>query len=276
MKKLLVAVLAAVLFASSAFGAGLKTGILSLTNMSSEEFAKFTESHFANEGGWRLLDKNHGSEDIFVAFDSLASMMMALHSDKVDEVALPETIAEYVKATDAGVEVTCAIRSRVTYLALGFRNDEAGQKLCARVNEALSAMRANSSLNSLTSKYLDQPGRTIPAAEAFAEFPGAETLKVAITGDLPPLDMIASDGKPVGFNTAVLSEIGRKLGVNIELVNVDAGARTSALMSGRVDVVFWYHIWQDVEKQPDVVDGILLSEPYYGWDTALHLRNLRR
>ena len=126
MKKVLLALVIAGMFAGSAFGAGLKTGMLSLTNMSSEEFAKFTESHFVNEGGWRLLDKNHGSEDIFVAFDDLASMMMALHSDKVD------------------------------------------------------------------------------------------------------------------------------------------------------DVVFWYHIWQDVEKQPDVVDGILLSEPYYGWDTALHLRNFRR
>lgn len=276
MKKLLLALLIAGIFAGSAFGAGLKTGMLSLTNMSSEEFAKFTESRFVNEGGWRLLDKNHGSEDIFVAFDGLASMMMALHSDKVDDVALPEPIAEYIVNTNPAFEISCAIHSRPTHLVLGFRNDKAGQRLREMVNVALEAMKSDRKLSILYAQYLNTPGKSQPPAETFTKIDGAETIRVAVTGDLPPMDMIASDGKPVGFNTAVLAELGRRMGLNIELVNIESGARTSALMSGRVDAVFWYLVWQDVEKQPDVVDGILLSEPYYEWDNFMHLRNFRR
>lgn len=276
MKKLLLAILIAGIFAGSAFGADMRMGALTQQNMSEKEFAEFIKSQERNFFGWKIMNTNHRLDDTFTYFDSLTAMIMALHSGKIDEAALPEPVAEYVKTTDAGIENSCALHSRTTHLALGFRSDDSGQRLCDMVNNALEAMKADRRLSILTSKYLNRPGTTIPAAESFASFPGAETLKVAVTGDLPPLDMIAPDGRPVGYNTAVLSEIGRRMGVNIELVNIHSGARTSALMSGRVDAVFWYQVWEGVDKQPDAPAGVLLSEPYYEWDTFLHLRHYVR
>ena len=276
MKKLLLAIFVAGIFAGSAFGAGMRMGALTQQNMSAEEFAEFIKSQERNFFGWKIMNTNHRLDDTFTYFDSLTAMIMALHSGKIDEAALPEPVAEYVRTSDAGVEISCALHSRTTHLALGFRSDDGGQRLCDMVNGALSAMKADRRLSILTSKYLHRPGTTLPAAESFARFPGAETVKVAVTGDLPPLDMIAPDGRPIGYNTAVLSEIGRRMGVNIELVNIDSGARTSALMSGRVDAVFWYQVWEGVEKQPDAPAGVLLSEPYYEWDTFLHLRHYVR
>lgn len=76
--------------------------------------------------------------------------------------------------------------------------------------------------------------RTVP----FDSFDG-ETVTVAVTGCLPPMDYVAADGTPAGFNTAILAEIGRRLQVNIKLVQVDSAARALALSSGMVDVVFW-------------------------------------
>ena len=276
MKKLLLAVLIAGIFAGSAFGAGMRMGALTQQNMSAEEFTEFIKSQERNFFGWKIMNTNHRLDDTFTYFDSLTSMIMALHSGKIDEAALPEPVAEYVRTSDAGVEISCALHSRTTHLALGFRSDDGGQRLCDMVNSALEAMKSDRRLSILTSKYLRRSGTTLPAAESFASFPGAETVKVAVTGDLPPLDMIAPDGRPIGYNTAVLSEIGRRMGVNIELVNIDSGARTSALMSGRVDAVFWYQVWEGVEKQPDAPAGVLLSEPYYEWDTFLHLRHYVR
>ena len=276
MKKLLLAVLIAGIFAGSAFGAGMRMGALTQQNMSEGEFAEFIKSQERNFFGWKIMNTNHRLDDTFTYFDSLTAMIMALHSGKVDEAALPEPVAEYVRTSDAGVEISCALHSRTTHLALGFRSDDGGQRLCKMVNEALEAMKSDRRLSILTSKYLNRSATTIPAAESFASFPGAETVKVAVTGDLPPLDMIAPDGRPVGYNTAVLSEIGRRMGVNIELVNIHSGARTSALMSGRVDAVFWYQVWEGVDKQPDAPAGVLLSEPYYEWDTFLHLRHYVR
>ncbi len=67
----------------------------------------------------------------------------------------------------------------------------------------------------------------------------AETIKVAITGALPPMDYVAPDGTPAGFNTAVLAEISQRIGKNIELVVVDSIGRATALSSVAVDAVFW-------------------------------------
>ena len=106
----------------------------------------------------------------------------------------------------------------------------------------------------------------------FEHFDGARTIRVAITGDLPPVDFIAEDGTAAGYNVAVLSEIGKLLKVNISLLNVNAGARTAALVSGRADVVFWYEVNNTIDFQPDVPDDVILSEPYLSWDTFMHIR----
>ena len=77
---------------------------------------------------------------------------------------------------------------------------------------------------------------------------------------------------PAGYNVAVLSEIGKRLRINISLVNVEAGARTAALVSGRADVVFWYEVNKNSNFQPDVPDDVILSEPYLEWNQFIHLR----
>ena len=59
-----------------------------------------------------------------------------------------------------------------------------------------------------------------PEAIEFEQFEG-DPIKVAVTGSLPPMDYVAADETPAGFNTAVL--VGRAL----------------ALSQGNVDVVFW-------------------------------------
>ena len=101
---------------------------------------------------------------------------------------------------------------------------------------------------------------------------GADTIKVAVTGDLPPIDFVLADGRPAGFNTAVLAEIGKRLRLNIELLNIDSGARAAALASGRADVIFWVQVYKDSDRQPDVPENIVLSESYFDWNKFLHIR----
>ena len=276
MKKLLLACVITGLLVGCAYAAGMRMGSLTQQNMSEEEFAAFIKSQERNFFGWKILNTNHRPEDTFTYYDSLTAMLMGLRSGKIDEAALPEPVAEYVVNTNAAFEASCALHSRTTYLALGFKNDDKGLRLQRMFNEALASMRPDRRLSILTAEYLSTPGKSQPTAAKFGHFDGAETLKVAVTGDLPPMDMIAADGTPVGFNTAVLSEIGRRLGVNIELVSIESGARTSALMSGRVDVVFWYQVYEGVDNQPDAPEGVLLSDRYYEWDNFMHLRHFVR
>ena len=105
-------------------------------------------------------------------------------------------------------------------------------------------------------------------------FDGAGTIKVAVTGDLPPLDYMRADGKPAGFNTAVLAAISQQLGKNFELVDVDSGARAAALTSGEVDVVFWVAVPHDETIVPadfDKPEGMIVTAPYFT-DEIVHVQ----
>ena len=107
-------------------------------------------------------------------------------------------------------------------------------------NAAITDMKADGTLDRLVKEQIDDlidSGEIKPIE--LPHFDGAETVKIAVTGALPPMDYVAADGTPAGFNTAVLAEIGQRTGKNIELVVVDSLGRAAALASGAVDAVFW-------------------------------------
>ena len=107
-------------------------------------------------------------------------------------------------------------------------------------NAAIADMKADGTLERLVKEQIDDAidGGEIAPIE-MPKIDGADTVKVAVTGALPPMDYVAADGTPAGFNTAVLAEIGNRIGKNIELVVVDSLGRAAALASGTVDAVFW-------------------------------------
>ena len=134
-------------------------------------------------------------------------------------------------------------------------------------------MQSDDTLNRLTKEYItDINAETDPPAVDLPVFPNASTIKVAVTGDLPPLDFVSADGKPAGFNTAVLAEIGNRLLKNIELVNIDSGARAAALNSKQVDVVFWaiVPVSEIIPQDSDKPEGVILTEPYFK-DKVVHM-----
>ena len=265
MKRVLCAVIIVLLVVSlvqSAERSIIRLGLLSKLNTTEEEFGEVWQKTFA---------PNNGNLQVIVKFyDSLTAMQMALNAGDVHQIVLPEAVAEYLLNVNPQAEATLVLPSRGMGLAFGFREDS--KELRGKFNEALSAMREDWTLPTIEGVYTAKPGAGDPEPVKFSVFPGAQTIKAAVTGDLPPIDYIAPDGTPAGFNTAVLAEIGRRLHVNIELAEVDSGARTAALASGRADVVFWYEVDTSLQTQPDIPDGVIISEPYYEWTKFIHLR----
>ncbi|MBQ7156153.1 MAG: transporter substrate-binding domain-containing protein [Synergistaceae bacterium] len=273
MKKLVVFLLAVCLMAGSAYSADRNIiGHLSKLNMTPEEFMQFNDSNVAQGkiavftgGGDPSIQYKH------VFYDSLLSMQMALNAGEVDAISLPEAVGEYFLNVNDGYKIVSIVRTLPSSLSFGFRaNDDPA--LRNRFNEALLSMKADGTLAILRAKYIDEPGLDEPEPVKFDVYENIDTkIKVAVTGDLPPIDFVAADGKPAGFNTAVLAEIARRLKVNIELVNIDSGARAAALASGRADAVFWFQFQKGAEKQADIPEGITLSESYYGWNEVLNI-----
>lgn len=263
MKKLLCAALIVLTLGTGLHSAEksiIRLGLLSKLNTTEEEFAQTWHRIFA--------PKNGSLEVIVKFYDSLTTMMMALNRMEIHEMVLPEVAAEYVLNINPELESTLTLRSKGMGLAFGFMADNS--ELRDKFNTALAELRDNWTLSVLESRYLNTHKNPEPVK--FQRFDGAPTVRVAITGDLPPLDYITPGGTPAGFNTALLAEVGIILHVNIELMEVEAGARTAALTSGRADIVFWYEVSRNENTQPDVPDGIILSDPYYEWDKFIHIR----
>lgn len=272
MKKAICILIFVMIFAGSAFAAGHKLGIISHVNTTEAEYYALNNKHRANSSV-RFFSCLHTADELpsFVFYDSFITMLLALDAGDVDEIVIPEAVAEYLIKTSGGKYFeTCVVRSMPVSYSFGFRKSD-GAELKTKFDEALLSMKADGSLYTLVGKYIYDAGAREPEAVNFEKFEDAHTIKVAVTGDLPPIDYIAPDGKPAGFNTAVLAEIAKRLKFNVELVNIEAGARSASLASGRSDVVFWFKVYETDLGKPDIPEEVILSEPYFKFSEFLHV-----
>lgn len=279
MKKFLVALLFLSLSLSAAFAEtqGFTTGMLSKLNMTQEDFQnrfEFDKSKKTSQVQTFLSEGFSIQQHKF--YDSLTALQMALEAGEIDAMSLPENVAEYVMNVNPKYTVAGITRIAPIYLALGFRKDD-DPDLRNKINEALDAMKLDGTLAILQVKYILEPNPEDPEPVEFRNFENVnKKIKVAVTGDLPPIDFIAADGTPAGFNTAVIAELGKRLNMNIETVNIESVARAASLASGRVDAVFWFmYRKSDDGNQMDLPEGIVLSEPYYSWNEIFHIVPVR-
>ena len=250
-------------------------GILSYCNADEEEVRKLVTSRLIynrllQDSGYVAFDITEGydlrfddlSEAYVQAFrdsmeikfyDSLNAMIMALKSGEVDAIFVHNVVADYLCARDEALfyinhfvapdaDTRNALAKRL--VENGFHSDEftfmlmeENEALRDEINRALGAMESEGVLSALEATLNAAVEEPVPVEMEKIE--GADTIRVGVTGDLPPFDYISEAGVPAGYNTAMLAEIGKRIGKNIELVNIDAGGRALALSSGMVDVVFW-------------------------------------
>lgn len=301
MKKLVYALLLAALLASCGFAAPSKqevvhAGVLTYLGTTEEEFQEGMDNLRKALNPLLPADgaENEMSEfDLLQGFlsslvtqrrvihfyDSLMAMQMALQAGKIDEMSLPESVGLYLIDHNPQYEILFSLNMMPSTISFGFRKEDAA--LQKDFNGTIAAMKRDGTLARLGKTHISDLGVRDPEPVKFQNFKGAATIKVAVTGDMPPIDLIAADGRPTGYNTAVLSEIGRRLGKNVQLVSVDTGGRSAALASKRADVVFWYRSTEGIKTpqrlkgnpmkdvMKDTLDGVILSTPYYEWDTDL-------
>ena len=284
-------------------------GTTALCGVSSEEYAAFIDDALSeNFWKFYVTDDKRYSDyikqdaDEYVIFDSLTEMIMALDAGRVDRIEFQQPVGEYFmkQGDNANKYVILFYLQGVDYyLSMGFKE---GSKWLEPFNEAIRAMNEDDTLLFLKAKYADTKmpsyskaskakdtairtvntagdsakngspaefGRRREDGILFDSFPGAETVKIAVTGDFPPIDYVAIDGTSAGFNVALLAEIARRLKINVELVSINSGARGAALSSGRVDGVFWFWFEKSSNAFRDVPKGVALTEPYYSWDTFM-------
>ena len=243
-------------------------GVLSFLNYSEDEFAQ--ASVIWNYLGITLFNNGYVSSEVMTPmepsyalaataadypvkfYDTLDSMVMGLLSGEIISFDIYSCVAKYICAQndqlvnyvtyDTTSERSAFVGEVLDRFSNGFSfmMTESRADLRDEFNQAIEAMKADGTLDRLIDEHINQViGGKVPEVIAPDHIDGADTITVAVTGCLPPMDYVAPDGTVAGFNTAILAEIGRRIGKNIDYVQVDSNGRAMALAEGAVDVVFW-------------------------------------
>lgn len=201
----------------------------------------------------------------YVYYNNLVSAILDLNSGKVAKIALDKSSAEYVVARNENL--TFSTRDDAGYeTAFSMMTMDTNKEVYDILNNAIVEMKADGTLDSLIENELNAYFYMDPEAKELPTFENADTIYIGVTGDLPPMDFVASNGKPAGFNVALLTEIANRAKVNIELVHVETGARPVAISSGKVDAVFWTKSLTCTECNESFyedIPGTLVTESYF-------------
>ena len=203
-------------------------------------------------------------------YEGINSLIMGLEAKQIDEISTYRSVANYITAKNPNLEILNHTVNMYDSFCCAVRKDE--NNLRENFDSAIQSMKDDGTLENLTKTYItDLNPNENPPSVAMPHFDGAETVKIGVTGDLPPLDLILADGKPAGFNTAVLAEISKRIGKNFEIINIDSNSRAAALTSKQIDVVFWVNVpgefWyaEDAGNAPQDIDktaDLEITAPY--------------
>ncbi|MEG1945500.1 MAG: transporter substrate-binding domain-containing protein [Lachnospiraceae bacterium] len=170
-------------------------------------------------------------------YNSLTTILAAVNGGKVDTIEIPRIVAEYLKTTDPKLtEVPSPSNEHSVFFRFAFKKDNTADR--DLLNNGLTTLTTNGTLATLEEKYVT--ANVVDSSEVvLPKTDGAKTIKVGVTGDIPPMDYVSADGKPSGFNVALLAALGSELKINFELVTIESDARLIALEQGTVDMLFW-------------------------------------
>ncbi|MBQ6006395.1 MAG: transporter substrate-binding domain-containing protein [Selenomonadaceae bacterium] len=237
-----------------------KIGALMPIGLDEEGYKRWTKSVAEVEGQTAYTAPN-----TVVFFDNMNSMIAALQAKQIDRFSTSSRVGNYIAAHNDALKVIDNNFKPVLGYSIGMLEKDAAQ--IEEINTAIKAMKDDGTIDKLIKENITDVGNGEPAAMPMPVIDGAPTIKVAVTGDMPAMDFMTADGKPAGFNVAFLSELSKRINKNIELVDVDAGARSAALSSGQVDALFWVIGVYDQEGNAlpyplDNVKGFAVSVPY--------------
>lgn len=204
--------------------------------------------------------------DRYVFYDTITDMIMALNIGDIVVLETDQNTVRYiVSRNDHIVDRPPYMNPNNLVFCMLLRAEDT--ELRDQISACIAGMTEDGTIEALRQSYIEnviageEPGAIEPQA-----FPGARTIRVAVTGDRPPMDYISAGGQPIGFNTAMITEVAKRLNMNVELVNVTCQARGIALATGLCDIVFWMEVgdfenWEgaDLEDQPE---NTIVTEPY--------------
>jgi len=171
-----------------------------------------------------------------VYFNRLIDGLTALKAGKIDAFPCHQFAADYLVKRNPDIKEISVNQNFEGGVIMAVRAEDMALK--NQLDSAITVLKGNGVLNELEDKWITNLPADEPSNNEIPKIENANTIYVGICGDFPPLDYIAANGKPGGFNVALLSEIEKILNTNFEFVSLESMARFAALSSKKIDVIF--------------------------------------
>jgi polar amino acid transport system substrate-binding protein len=263
MKRFLAIILAGLMLLSLAACGEKKDDVVKIGVLEANEIGM---ANMSTEEHWAHMNADHNFspdvELVFEHYNNLSTALMDLESGKIKNIIVEESTANYIAARNEKVAITAD--KCVAYFSM--MTMDSNREVYDILNNAIKEMKTDGTLESLIENELKAYINSDPVAKDLPHFDGARTIKIGVTGDLPPMDFVAANGKAAGFNIALLTEIANRAKVNFEIVQIDNAARATALSTGKVDAVFWTRnaiCTACGGESAEMVEGTLVTESYF-------------
>lgn len=200
-----------------------------------------------------------------------SDVVTALKAGKVDASLEIKFVADYYIKRNNDLKIINVTEDADGSVIMIVRNEN--QSLRDSLDLALATLQENGTLAALADKWITNlPASNEPVSEKIPVIEGAKTYYVGVTGNYTPLDYIAADGKPAGFNVALMSELSKMLNINIEFVPLEAQAKFPSLYSKKIDIIFSQFYTQQIASLINSSnDKFVFTKPYYSFEGLILL-----
>ncbi|HCF96121.1 MAG: transporter substrate-binding domain-containing protein [Verrucomicrobiota bacterium] len=199
----------------------------------------------------------------FKYFNTVLDCCIAVKSGKADAAAYDEPILRGIAAQTPGLRV---MSEMITVDQYGFavRPDES--RLKEAMDAVISEARADGTYDEMMRRWLPEEGA--PAAMPEFSLDGSNgTLRFGTSAVTEPFSFVDKDRNVVGLDIEFAQRIAQRLGMDLEIVNMEFGGMIPALISGKVDI-----IGACITITPERAERVLFSEPYYTGGIAALVR----
>jgi len=187
-------------------------------------------------------------------FNSVLDCALAVKKGKADAATYDKPILKNIAGKNDGLTVLNELLEDDNYgFAVQFENHE----LKTTVDEVLAELKSNGTYEDMMARWFPEKGSPAPMPEIKTE--GANGIfRFGTAAVTEPMSFVDANHKVVGFDVEFASHVAKKLGKQIEIVDMEFGAMLPALIAGKVDM-----IGAGLSITEERAKKVLFSESYY-------------
>jgi len=186
-------------------------------------------------------------------FNGFADETGALKAGKIAGFLVDEPVARDILNRTSGVTF---LKPRLSSDGYAFAFAKSQTRLRDQVNAALKEMRRSGALKRIEDKWFgkDEAAKVLPNVKRAG---GNGVLRFATNGNMAPFAYV-KDGRLVGYDIEIVMAVADKLGLKLELINVDLSAIIPSLVANRSDMAGC-----GITVTPERAQSVLFSDPHY-------------